>query len=68
MAEVVYACRYEMAMTLEDVLARRLHIQIEDWSHGIESATAVARRMAGELGWSSDQMASQAARYCETVG
>jgi len=68
MAEVVYACRYEMAMTLEDVLARRLHIQIEDWSHGIESAAAVARRMAGELGWSSDQMASQAARYCETVG
>jgi len=68
MAEVIYACRHEMAMTLEDVMARRLHVQIEDWSHGIESATAVARWMAGELSWSSDQAASQVARYCEMVG
>jgi len=68
MAEVIYACRHEMAMTLEDVLARRLHIQIEDWSHGIESAAAVARWMASELGWSSDQTASQVARYREMAG
>ncbi|MGQ9904455.1 MAG: FAD-dependent oxidoreductase [Anaerolineae bacterium] len=63
MAEVVYACRYEMAMTLEDVLARRLRLSFEDWSHGTEAIPAVAQQMAAELGWSTDETAAQIARY-----
>ena len=51
MAEVAYACRYEMALDLADVLERRLRISIEDWSHGVEAAPQVAALMARELGW-----------------
>src|SRR5436305_1666501 len=38
MAEVVFACRYQMAINLDDVLARRLHINFEDWSRGVDCA------------------------------
>jgi len=51
MAEVVFACRYEMALTLADMLERRLHINFEDWARGVDTAPAVARVMAHELGW-----------------
>src|SRR5438876_2463680 len=62
-AEVVYACRAEMAMTLEDVLARRTRIILEDGARGSGIAPQVAALMAGELGWSSDQTHSQVEQY-----
>lgn len=67
MAEVVYACRHEMAMTLDDVLARRLHLNFEDWSRGVEPAPEVAWVMARELGWSAAEAEAQVARYRERV-
>jgi glycerol-3-phosphate dehydrogenase len=67
MAEVVYACRYEMAMNLDDVLDRRLHITTEDWDHGIRAAPAVAARMAEELGWGPSETDRQIARYKQLV-
>jgi glycerol-3-phosphate dehydrogenase len=66
-AEVIYACRHEMATTLEDVLVRRLHIQIEDWSHGADSAMTVARLMAGELGWSASEVTRRVGSYREQL-
>ena len=62
-AEVIYACRAEMAMTLEDVLARRTRIILEDGARGAGIAPEVAALMAGELGWSSDQTNSQVQQY-----
>jgi glycerol-3-phosphate dehydrogenase len=62
-AEVVYACRAEMAMTLEDVLARRTRIILEDGARGVGVAPEVAALMARELGWSSDQTNSQVEQY-----
>lgn len=62
-AEVVYACRAEMAMTLEDMLARRTRIILEDGARGSGIAPQVAALMAGELGWSSDQTHSQVEQY-----
>ena len=67
MAEVVFACRYEMAVQLDDVLARRLHVTIEDWNHGLEAADDVATVMSRELGWDADQTANQVARYRQLV-
>jgi glycerol-3-phosphate dehydrogenase len=67
MAEVVFACRYEMAMQLDDVLTRRLHVTIEDWNHGLEAAGEVAAVMSHELGWDSTQTEDQVARYREIV-
>ena len=63
MAEVVYACRYEMAVTLDDVLTRRLHINFEAWGRGINVAPAVAERMAAELGWDAAEQQRQVAAY-----
>jgi len=62
-AEVVYACRAEMAMTLEDMLARRTRIILEDGARGASIAPQVASLMARELGWSSDQTNSQVEQY-----
>lgn len=62
-AEVVYACRAEMAMTLEDMLARRTRIILEDGTRGAGVAPEVAAIMARELGWSSDQTHAQVEQY-----
>lgn len=51
-AEIVAACRYEMAMTPSDVLARRTSIAFEDRQRGLGIVAGVAARMAGEHGWS----------------
>jgi len=48
-AEVVWAVRNEMAMTIEDVLARRLRILFLNAKVAIEMAPEVARLMAMEL-------------------
>ena len=62
MAEVVYACRYEMALDLADVLERRLRISIEDRSYGVEAAPRVAALMGRELGW-DEECRCQLGRY-----
>ncbi len=67
-AEAVYACRAEMAMTLEDVLARRTRIILEDAARGVGIASDVAALIARELGWSSDQMRAQVEQYLALVG
>jgi glycerol-3-phosphate dehydrogenase len=50
MREVVWAARYEMARTVEDVLARRTHALFLNARAAIEAAPAVARILAQELG------------------
>lgn len=67
-AEVVYACRAEMAMTLEDVLARRTRIILEDGARGVGVAPEVAALMARALDWSGDQTNAQVERYRALVG
>ena len=62
-AEVVYACRQEMALTLEDALARRTRIALEDRSRGISAATLVARLMAREQAWSDAETERRISAY-----
>jgi glycerol-3-phosphate dehydrogenase len=50
-AEVVYAVTHEGALHLDDVLARRTRIAIEERDSGLEAAPPVASLMAGALGW-----------------
>lgn len=61
-AEVVWACRTEMARTVEDALSRRTRSLLFDAHAAIAAAPAVARLMANELGrddpWQADQVAS----------
>lgn len=57
--EVIWAVRYEMARTVEDVLSRRTRALLLDAHAAIECAPAVAARMASELGyddaWTQEQ-------------
>lgn len=52
--EVVWAVRQEMAMTLEDVLARRLGVLFQDARAALEMAPRVVAIMAEELGRSRE--------------
>ena len=62
-AEVLWACRVEMAATVEDVLARRTHVAIEGRSRGLDAAARVAELMAEALGWSEAVQERQIAAY-----
>jgi glycerol-3-phosphate dehydrogenase len=62
-AEVIHACRSELALTLEDVLARRTHIAILENTRGRAAAARVAELMAEELGWSAEERTRQLAAY-----
>lgn len=66
-AEVVYAVRYEMAQTIEDVLARRIGLQLFGWRLAIQAAPAVASLLACELGWSKQQRESELEKYVARV-
>jgi glycerol-3-phosphate dehydrogenase len=61
-AEVIWAVRYEMARTVEDVLARRTRALFLDARAAIEMAPAVADLMAVELRkdevWKKEQLVS----------
>jgi glycerol-3-phosphate dehydrogenase len=54
-AEVIYACRHEMAMTPYDVLARRTSIMLEDRQRGLGALDDVVSLMAIEHHWSTEQ-------------
>lgn len=66
-AEVIYACRDEMAMTLRDVLERRTSIIIEDRQRGLGVADEVATIMARELGWSDSRRQEMIDKYRERI-
>ena len=53
-AEVVWAVRHEMALTVEDVLARSMRALFLNARAAYAMAPTVAGLMAGELGWTAD--------------
>jgi glycerol-3-phosphate dehydrogenase len=61
-AQVVWAVREEMAMTVEDVLSRRTRCQILDAKESLKIAPEVAKIIAAEMGkdeqWIVDQIAA----------
>lgn len=62
-AEVVLAVREESAVTVEDVLLRRVRLGHLLPDQGRGAAAAVASFMAAEMGWSPADEAEQAAAY-----
>jgi glycerol-3-phosphate dehydrogenase len=67
-AELHYAVEHEMALTLGDLLIRRLHVAFETRDHGIAAAPAAARTVGPLLGWSENEYAAQLAAYREEIG
>lgn len=66
-AEVVYAVRYEMAATIEDVLARRLGMQFYSWTDCIDAAPIVGSLMMKELQWSTAFTRDAITGYAEKI-
>ncbi len=66
-AEAVYAARYEMAWTLEDVLDRRTRASFLSRDAAAAAAPAVARLIAPELGWSVERARHEAGSYCQSA-
>jgi glycerol-3-phosphate dehydrogenase len=59
MAEVAWAIRYEMAETVDDVLARRVRLLFLDARAAIESCEKVAQLLAKELGHDNNWIQNQ---------
>ncbi len=66
-AEAVYAARYEMAATLDDVLSRRTRARLLDAEASVAAAPDVADLVGDELGWSADQRREQVEAYRASV-
>jgi len=62
-AEAVYAVRYEMATTLDDVLSRRTRARLLDRDTTAAAATEIADLVGAELGWNADERSRQVAAY-----
>jgi glycerol-3-phosphate dehydrogenase len=61
-AEAVYAVRYEMARTLEDVLARRTRALLLEAEATAAAAPDVAALVGTQLGWDAERASDEVAR------
>jgi glycerol-3-phosphate dehydrogenase len=66
-AEVVFAARDELAVSIEDVLARRIGLQLYGWRDAIRAAPAVAELLARELGWPENTKQQAIAEYVAKI-
>lgn len=62
-AEAVFAARYEMARSVDDVLSRRTRARLYGRADSAAAADAVAELIAPELGWDASTAAASAAEY-----
>ncbi|MEW2359270.1 glycerol-3-phosphate dehydrogenase/oxidase [Spirillospora sp. NPDC029432] len=66
-AEALYAATHEGALHLEDVLARRLRVAMEERDGGLAAARHVAALIAPVLGWDSAETVAEVERYIAHV-
>jgi glycerol-3-phosphate dehydrogenase len=66
-AQVVYAVRNEMALTIEDILARRIGLQLFGWRLAIQAAPTVASLLRQEFGWGPEQEQRALEQYVAKV-
>jgi glycerol-3-phosphate dehydrogenase len=66
-AEIVYSAKQEMAMTIEDILARRIGLQLYSWRSAIEVAPVVGSILGRELGWSADREREELMKYVRKI-
>ena len=62
-AEALFAARFEMARSVDDVLSRRTRARLFGRDDSAAAAEAVAELIAPELGWSADDAAASVAEY-----
>jgi glycerol-3-phosphate dehydrogenase len=66
-AEVAWAARNELALSLDDVLARRMRLAQELPDRGASIAPRVAEILGDELGWAEDRRAAEVLQYLEVA-
>jgi glycerol-3-phosphate dehydrogenase len=66
-AEVAWAARKELALSVDDVLARRMRLAQELPDRGASIAPGVAAVLGAELGWGEERQAAEVERYLETA-
>jgi glycerol-3-phosphate dehydrogenase len=66
-AEAIYAAEEEMALTLEDFMARRTELMLFDRNQGLDAADEAARLMGSVLGWGRRERRQQVAQYRDAV-
>jgi glycerol-3-phosphate dehydrogenase len=67
LAEIVFSIRFEMAETLEDLLARRTGAQIHGWNEALEAAPVVAALLGREKGWNSERTDAALSEYTSKI-
>ncbi len=67
-AEVVWAARHEMALTVDDVLARRTRALFLNARAAMEMAPRAALLMAKELDYDADWQIRQVREFNEIAG
>lgn len=63
MAQIVHAVEHEMALTLGDVLLRRVPLAFEQTDHGVAKAAHLVQALAGRWGWSPADARAALAQY-----
>jgi glycerol-3-phosphate dehydrogenase len=66
-AEIVFCIRYEMAETIEDLLARRTGSQFYGWKEAIAAAPRVAGLLASEKHWDASRSAAALSEYTTKI-
>ncbi|WP_232009934.1 glycerol-3-phosphate dehydrogenase/oxidase [Actinomyces howellii] len=66
-AEVAWAVTHEGAAHLDDVLLRRVRLDIEQRDRGLAAAQEVLEVMAPLLGWGEEEVAAERASYAARV-
>ena len=66
-AEVTWAARHELALSIDDVLARRLRLVHQLPDRGASIAPRVAAILAAELGWDEARQASEVATFAASA-
>lgn len=66
-AEVLYAARSEMAVTLSDVLSRRTRAQILNREAALAAAPAVAALLGAELAWDGEEQERQVSAFTSEI-
>ncbi len=66
-AEVVYCARTEMAVTIEDVLARRIGLQNFSWKLAMQAAPVVGELLAREIGWTANEKSRAVDDYVSKI-
>jgi glycerol-3-phosphate dehydrogenase len=62
-AEIVFCARHEMAVSIEDILARRIGLEAYSWRESMAAAPQVAELLGAELGWTREREAGAIEQY-----